>query len=59
MKIKIYEVSFFCNYPTGDPQTHRQSIKLTDISKWIESYKFTHPNCTSISTKVWFHENTK
>ena len=49
----IYDISFRCFYPAGEPTQHRQQMKLSDIPKWIESYKFTHPNCTSISVKIW------
>lgn len=53
MKNAIYELSFRCYYPDGEPTTHRQSMKLSDIRKWIDAYKFTHPNCTSITVKIW------
>lgn len=53
MKNAIYELSFRCYYPDGEPTNHRQSMKLSDIHKWIDAYKFTHPNCTSITVKIW------
>lgn len=53
-----YNVSFRCffegeggiNYTTH----YNPSFPLCDIPRWLDSYKFTHPNCTSISVKVWF-----
>lgn len=54
---EIYDISFRCYYP-NDPLTtnHRQMLKLSDIPRWIDSYKFTHPNCTAVTVKVWFDE---
>ena len=53
---KTYQISFRCYYPDGEPTNHRQELKLKDIPKWIEAYIFTHPNCESITVKVWFNE---
>lgn len=52
--IKI-PVSFRCYFPSGEPCDKVQEISLSDIPRWIESYLFTHPNCTSITVKVWAH----
>lgn len=54
MKTKLYYVSIRCYYEDGQT-THRQEIKLSDIAKWIEAYRFTHPNVQSISAKIWFN----
>ena len=37
----------------GNHCTHTQEMKLTDIPKWIEAYRFTHPACESVTVKVW------
>ena len=53
-----YNVSFRCFYLDADGSrctTHYQpKFPLSDIPKWLDAYKFTHPNCTSVSVKVWF-----
>lgn len=50
---KLYNVSFRCHYPKGTYTTHRQTMPLRDIPKWMEAYMFTHPEVKSISVKVW------
>lgn len=55
MKAQSFSVSFICHY--NDNQTkHRQEMLLKDIPKWIDAYKFTHPDCKSISLKIWFDD---
>lgn len=49
-----YKLSFRCYYSNGNCNDHRQFMKLNDIQKWIKSYKFTHPECISITVKIWF-----
>ena len=53
-----YNVSFRCFFDNEDGvhfTTHYIPLfPLQDIPRWVDSYKFTHPNCTSISCKVWF-----
>lgn len=53
-----YNVSFRCFFDNdGDPHftTHYiPQFPVKDIPKWIAAYRFTHPNCTSVSCKVWF-----
>ena len=53
-----YNVSFRCFFDNGEEMhftTHyNPAFPVADIPRWIDSYKFTHPNCTSISVKVWF-----
>lgn len=47
-------ISFRCYYSGGNSTSHLQVLSLDSISKWIECYRFTHPECISISVKVWF-----
>lgn len=49
-------VSFQCYYENGNKTIHRQQLPVEQIPKWIEAYKFTHPDCISITVKVWFEE---
>ena len=56
MKKFVFNISFRCHYSNGEFTTHRQDLKIADIPKWIESYKFTHPECVSISFKLWFSD---
>lgn len=50
-------VSFRCYYPNGaEPTNHRQELKLSEIPKWIDCYKFTHPACESVTVKIWFSD---
>ena len=52
-----YNVSFRCFFDNdGDPHftTHYiPQFPVKDIPKWLSAYHFTHPNCTSVSCKVW------
>ena len=54
MKKTAFQISMRCYYPNGETTNHYQTIKLSDIPKWIEAYKFTHPNCVAITAKIWF-----
>ena len=48
------KVSIRCYFPgMGNHCTHTQEMKLTDIPKWIEAYRFTHPTCEAVTVKVW------
>lgn len=54
-----YNVSFRCFFPSDDGArftSHYQRLSLSDLPKWFEAYRFTHPTCLSISCKVWFTE---
>lgn len=56
MKKEIYHFSIRA-YFGSDPEnnvTHHQEMPLKDIPKWIECYRFTHPNVTAITVKCWF-----
>lgn len=60
MSKKTYDLSFRTYFPgPGNSCTHRQTMALKEIPKWIEAYRFTHPNCESITVKIWFHEEDK
>ena len=57
--LPVYTISFRCYYPSpagGGPSftQHYQTLPLRDIQRWIDSYRFTHPECRSISVKLWF-----
>lgn len=54
-----YDVSFRCYFPGDGVCNHMQRMPLKDIPRWIDSYRFTHPNCVSISVKVWFSDLDK
>jgi len=53
-----YNVSFRCFFDNdGDPHftTHYiPQFPMKDIPKWVTAYRFTHPNCTALTCKVWF-----
>ena len=53
---KTYGVSIRCFYDDGVDRRytqHYQELPLRDIPRWIECYRFTHPNCAAITVKVW------
>lgn len=56
-----YNTSFRCFFQTEDGMhysTHYQpQFSLADIPRWVDSYRFTHPNCVSISCKLWFGDS--
>ena len=54
-----FNISFRCYYGPADYTTHKQALKLSEIPKWVEAYKFTHPNVKSISIKIWFEEGAE
>ena len=56
MKNAVFNISIRCHYPNGNQTEHRQDLKLSDIPKWIDAYKFTHPDCKSVSFKIWFSD---
>ena len=53
-----YNVSFRCFYDDelGMHYTnhYNPAFNLSDIPRWLDAYKFTHPTCAAISVKVWF-----
>ena len=56
MKKTVFDLSIRCYYENGNHTEHRQMMKLSDIPKWIEAYKFTHPECKAITVKRWFND---
>lgn len=59
MKNSIFNFSIRCNYQNGNYTEHRQNLKLADLPKWVEAYRFTHPNVISITIKLWFSDLNK
>lgn len=52
--MKKYKFSIRCYFQNSNNYTHHlQSMELTDIRKWIEAYRFTHPNLESITFKIY------
>ena len=51
----MYDITFFCDFPNGNRTRHTMYMPLDDIGRWIDCYKFTHPDCRAISVKVWFN----
>lgn len=52
-------ITFRIYFPNGNRQNHGQYLSISEIGKWIECYKFTHPDAESITAKVWFNEPEK
>ena len=52
--MEVVHMNFRCYYTDGDPCNHYRDLPMEDIARWMEAYKFTHPNCTAITVKVWF-----
>lgn len=51
-----YHISFRCYYKDGGQSNHHQTMKLSEIPKWLEAYHFTHPNVQSVTMKYWPNE---
>lgn len=56
MKARILKVSFQAYFKDGGSSRHYAEVKETELGKWLDCYKFTHPNCESITIKYWFDE---
>ena len=57
IKRQTFAISFHCFFPDAPlPVKKVQELTIGEIPKWIEAYKFTHPNCAAVSFKVWFDE---
>lgn len=57
MIAKKYKCSIRCYYKHCDRYTHHlQRLNLWEIGKWIEAYRFTHPEVESICVKVYMDE---
>lgn len=54
----ICSVNFRCYMTSAEPYDHYRTIDTNDIDRWIEAYQFTHPNCTSITVKIWLKSDT-
>lgn len=57
MKKQLFDVSFRAYFPNGNKVDHHATIELKEIPKWIDCYKFTHKECTSITIKIWYKED--
>lgn len=53
MAQREYKLSMRAYFPNGNKTDHYQVMPLKDIPKWIEAYRFTHPDVESITVKVW------
>lgn len=51
----LYKISIRCYYENSFT-THKQIMKLSEIAKWIEAYKFTHPNVEGFSIRLFIDE---
>lgn len=49
-----YRINFRCYYAEGRYYNHWRYMPLEDIPRWIEAYRFTHPEVHDISALVWF-----
>ena len=56
---KVFSISFRCYYANGNKTNHRQDLKLSEIPRWIDSYRFTHPLCQAITCKIYFSDIEK
>ena len=52
----MVEVNFRCYFPGMVFFDHYRKISLDEISEWIRCYRFTHPDCVSVSVKIWFEK---
>lgn len=50
---KPIPILFRCFYPGNSCCDKVQVLPISDISHWIECYLSTHPDCVSVSVKVW------
>ena len=52
-----HNMSFRCFFKTpyqNYTNHYMPNFPVKDIPRWMDAYMYTHPNCTSISCKVWF-----
>ena len=48
-----YLLSFRCYYPKSSHYSHHvQELALEEIGRWMEAYRFTHPNVAAITVRV-------
>lgn len=57
--MEVLGMSFRCYYTDGQPCNHYRELAMEDVGKWMDAYKFTHPNCVAITVKVWFEKENK
>lgn len=58
-KSRLYNCTIRCYYGDTTYNQHRQMLKLSDIEKWIEAYRFTHPHVKSFSVQIVIKEDQK
>lgn len=51
-----YDMSIRCHFGKNNYTQHHQWLALEDVKKWVEAYRFTHPNVESFSIKIWVRE---
>ena len=50
-----YLLSFRCYCPESSHYSHHvQELALEEIGRWMEAYRFTHPNVAAITVRVLF-----
>lgn len=47
------KVSFRTYYPNGNKCDHIQDLTPGNLIYWLACYFFTHPDCESITIKIW------
>ena len=57
-KEKLYNLSIRCYYKENWTN-HRQTMKLSEIKKWIDAYIYTHPQVESFSIRVYINEEVE
>ena len=58
--MKIYRLSIRCYFSGFQNYTHHmQEMRLKDIEKWVEAYRFTHPKVESITVKVYLTDGER
>ncbi|MCG4525542.1 hypothetical protein NE579_15445 [Intestinimonas massiliensis] len=58
--MKDYRLSIRCYYPgKGNYTHHMQTLPLKDIGKWVEAYRFTHPDVESITVKIYMKQEDR
>lgn len=51
-----YAITFRCYYEQAAYTRYVRTLPLKDLQRWIKSYEFTHPDCTSITFGVWLQD---
>ena len=52
--MKQYSLNIRCYFPgAGNYTQHRAEMPLKDVGKWVEAYRYTHPNVESFTVKVY------